>query len=272
MSPDDNEYNWSEAWSERLSQHGLRANLDKQGVASEQFWDSFYGWKEWQNNNNYPGRLLEHIIEHLKPEDRILDIGAGNGAFSIPMAKVCQGVTAVEPSPGQVTRLTENALRNGVSNLRILPQRWESVRLDEIGQHDVVLAAYSFEMKDIKTALEKMYQASKRYCLFIHSAGHDLTDLIHVMLGVVSGPDYIYLYNVFYQLGYRANVDIFTRNYSIPLDLQMQMFAINPGLNENQQQTLYQYLDTHGRLIQRNGQKWVNRQHKDALIWINKEA
>ena len=109
----DIECDWAEAWANRVSHYGLRANLDRQGVASERFWDNFNGWSEWQKNNNYPGRLLERIIQFVAPDDRILEIGAGSGAFAIPLARVCKMVTAVEPSPGQVTRLNENAFREG---------------------------------------------------------------------------------------------------------------------------------------------------------------
>ena len=263
---------WAEAWAERLSQHGLRANLERRGVVSEKFWDSFNGWKEWQVNNNYPGRLLEHILNLARPDDKVLDIGAGGGAFAIPLAKVCRQVTAVEPSPGQITRLKEKALREGVSNVTVLAKRWENVSLNDIGQHELVLAAYSFEMKDIKEALGKMYQATNRYCFFIHSAGHDLMNPIREILGVMPGPDYIYLYNVLYHMGHRANIEIFTRKYSIPVELQMQMFSVNPGLNEEQQQTLYKYMETQGYLVQHDRQMWVNRQHKDALIWLEKEV
>jgi len=265
------EYDWAEAWADRLRRHGLRANLDRQGIASEKFWDSFSSWKGWQENNNYPGRLLERLLQFGAPEDSVLDIGAGAGAFAIPFAKVCRMVTAVEPSPGQITRLNEKTIREGVQNIAVLPKRWENVNLDEIGQHDLVLAAYSFEMKDIKSALDKMCQASRRYCFFIHTGGHDLMTPIREILNVSPGPDYIFLYNVLYQMGYRANIEIFTRKYSIPVDLQMQMFAVNPGLNDEQQKTFYRYLETHEYLVQHDGQTFVNRQHKDALIWLEKE-
>ena len=159
-----------------------------------------------------------------------------------------------------------------VRNLAVVAKRWENVNLDEVGQHDIVLAAYSFEMKDIKSALHKMYQAAKRYCFFVHSAGHDLMGPIREITHVMPGPDYIYLHNVLYQMGHRANIEIFIRKYSIPVDLQMQMFSLNPGLNQEQQQTLYQYLETHGYLVQQEGQTWVKRQHEDALIWLGKEV
>jgi 16S rRNA G527 N7-methylase RsmG len=266
------EYDWDEAWAERLSKHGLRANLDRQGVAPEKFWDSFNGWKEWQANNNYPGRLLERIIQFSQPDDRVLDIGAGSGAFAIPLAKICRKVTAVEPSPGQAARLNENILREGVRNLEVISKRWENINLDDIGRHELVLAAYSFEMKDLKSALDKMCRAAARYCFFIHSAGHDLMDPIREILNVIPAPDYIFLYNILYQMGYRANIEIITRSYSIPAPLQMQMFAVNPGLNGDQQLTLYKYMETHKFLVQQNGQVWVNRQYKDAMIWFRKEV
>jgi len=265
------EFDWAEAWTERLCQHGLRANLERQGIVSENFWDSFNSWQEWQVNNHYPGRLLERILQFVTPNDTVLDIGAGAGAFAIPLAKVCRHVTALEPSPGQLARLNDNARQAGVKNITALPHRWENVIPEDIGQPDIVLAAYSFEMKDIKAALDKMCRAANRYCFFIHTAGHDLMAPIQEMFGVIPGPDYIYLYNVLYQLGYRANAEIITREYGIPVDLQMRMFETNPGLNKAQVLTLYQYLESNQRLFQYDGKAWVTRRHKDALIWIDKE-
>jgi SAM-dependent methyltransferase len=272
MLDKNSQFNWAQAWAELLSQTGLRANLNRQGASAEKFWDNYNGWMEWQNQSNYPGRLLERIKAFVRPEDTLLDIGAGAGAYLIPLAKICRQVTAVEPSPGQFSRLQENTLQNGIKNPELIPKRWEDVSLAEVGRHDIVLAAYSFEMQDIAAALEKMLQAARRYCFLIHTAGHDLTGLLGELLGVRSGPDYIYLYNVLYQLGYRANVEIISRQYSLPVELQMRMFALNPGLSEEQQRILYRYLETEGRLERHDDQIWIKRQHKDALIWLAREV
>lgn len=272
MSGQNHGFNWAQAWSERLDQSGLRANLNRRGIAPEKFWDNYNSWMEWHNQSNYPGNVIERIQRLIRPGSSLLDVGAGAGAYLVQLAKICSRVIAVEPSPGQVARLKENASQYGIENLVLIPRRWEDVDPEEVGLPDAVLAAYSFEMKEIVPALEKMLLVAKRFCFFVHTAGHDLLEPMRRIAGIRSGPDYIYLYNILYDLGFRANVEILTRRYSLPLELQMNMFSYNPGLDEEQQQRLVQFLEAHGKLDRHNGQTWITRQHKDALIWIEKEV
>jgi hypothetical protein len=271
MSDQNSRFDWAGEWTELLSRSGLRANLKRRGVASEQFWDNYNGWMEWQKRSQYPELILERLKTFIRPDDTLLDIGAGAGAYLVPLAKMCRRVTAVEPSDGQFSRLSENILRSGILDAVLMHKRWEDVSVDEIGRQDIVLAAYSFEMQDIAAALEKMAQAAAKYCFFIHSAGHDLTGPMRERLGVRPGPDYIYLYNILYEAGYRPNVEIISRQYSLPVAQQMNMFAMNPGLTAEQQQELYQYLESTGRLENHDGEMWVKRRHKDAMIWLEKE-
>jgi hypothetical protein len=272
MSYKNNRFDWVRAWTEALNQSGLRANLNRRGVASEKFWDNYNGWMEWQNRSQYPGLILERLKTFIRPEDTLLDIGAGAGAYLIPLAQVCRQVTAIEPSDGQFSRLCENIRQNSIKDPGLIHKRWEDVTLDEIGRHDIVLAAYSFEMQDIAAALDKMILAAGRYCFLIHTAGHDLTETLREQSGIQPGPDYIYLYNILYDAGYRPNVVIISRRYSLPVAQQMSMFAMNPGLTEVQQQKLYGHLESTGRLEKHDGEIWVHRHHKDALIWLEKEV
>jgi cyclopropane fatty-acyl-phospholipid synthase-like methyltransferase len=175
MSCESKRFDWAASWAETLNRSGLRANLNRRGVASEKFWDNYNGWMEWQNRSQYPGLILERLKTFIKPQDTLLDIGAGAGAYLVPLAKVCRQVTAIEPSDGQFSRLRENIHQNSIQNTVLIHKRWEDVSLEETGVNDIVLAAYSFEMQDIAAALEKMVQAAGRYCFLVHTAGHDLT-------------------------------------------------------------------------------------------------
>jgi hypothetical protein len=271
MPDQSNRFDWAGKWAELLSNNGLRANLKRQGVAPEEFWDNYNGWMEWQKRSRYPELILERLKAFIRPEHTVLDIGAGAGAYLVPLAKICRRVTAIEPSDGQFSRLVENMRQNVIPDPVLIHKRWEDVRPEEIGRQDIVLAAYSFEMPDITAALEKMVQAAAGYCFFIHTAGHDLITVLRDRLGVRTGPDYIYLYNILYDAGYCPNVEIISRQYSLPLTQQMDMFAMNPGLTMEQQQDLLHYLEAKGRLEKRDGETWINRRHKDAMIWLKKE-
>jgi 23S rRNA (uracil1939-C5)-methyltransferase len=56
----------------------------------------------------------------LQPEDEVLELFAGLGNFSLPMARRCRSVIAVEGDPGLVARAARNAERNGVGNVRFV--------------------------------------------------------------------------------------------------------------------------------------------------------
>ncbi|MCX6012436.1 MAG: methyltransferase domain-containing protein [Chloroflexi bacterium] len=262
---------WAKAWSERIERSGLQANLDRLGIPLEEFWKRYHTWQDILRESGYPGKLLEHVKERINTDSSILDIGAGAGTFAIPLAQSARLVTAVESSPEQISRLQERVNKENVLNITIVHKRWEGIDLTEIGDHDLVLASYCFQMKDIKSALEKMYMAASKYLVLIHTAGHDLLKYLSGT-GFETGPDYTYLFNILQQSGYRAYIEIITRNYSIPLDIQMEMFSYNPGLDAEQRKNLCNYLVTNDMITVSDGVRWIKRQQHDAMIWVNKNT
>lgn len=63
--------------------------------------------------------LVARVIEWMQPksEDRLLDLYAGLGNFSLPLAKRVKEVVAVEGSKEMVQRCMENAALNSLSNI-----------------------------------------------------------------------------------------------------------------------------------------------------------
>ena len=114
------------------------------------------------------GRALERILEKVDGQSSVLDIGAGSGALTIPIARLAKHVIAVEPSRGQIERLQEEAEAAGVNNITIIPERWEDVSPDEIGSCDIVTAGYCFQMEDINGALAKMCHAARSHVYLLH--------------------------------------------------------------------------------------------------------
>lgn len=265
--------NWSQLWTERLSRSRHQTGLRRRGISSEQFWDGFSRWQDLHRYTRYPGRVLERILESVDAHTTVLDIGAGNGAFAIPVAKAAKQVTAVEPSPGQIARLMENAALAGVGNINVLPSHWEDVSGAEAAQHDLVVAAYCFQMSDITSALEKMYRAAGRSLFLVHSAGHDMLGPLGDILGnMETGPDYVHLCNVLDAMGHRANVEVFTRDYEIPLDFDLEILGYSQALSAENKGKLRRHLEMAGKVFARDGVPWVRRQYKDALIQLNKEV
>lgn len=75
-----------------------------------------------QINTDINQRMLSAVIELLQvePEHRVLDLFSGLGNFSLPLAKRCAQVTAVEGSLEMVEKARLNAARNGISNTEFI--------------------------------------------------------------------------------------------------------------------------------------------------------
>lgn len=71
-----------------------------------------------QVNAALNGRMIQHAIDLLEPqaEDRVLDLFAGLGNFTLPLARSVREVVGVEGEAGLVQRARENAAHNGLDN------------------------------------------------------------------------------------------------------------------------------------------------------------
>ena len=260
------EVNWAKEWADRLAQTSHRSKLGKLGIADEDFWSGYRHLEHVQQYSDYPGKMLERVMESVDAQSTVLDVGAGGGAFAVPLAGVAGRVTAVEPSPGQIARLKESAEKAGITNIRMVQKRWEDVDLREVGRHQVVLAANSLSMDDIRAALQKLCDAAERHLFVVHIVDHDLEPVLRDLIGGRERPDYIYPYNVLYGMGYRPDVEIVGRRYEIPLDLQLDAVCYSRDLSLEKREELRQYLEQQGRTVRRDGMVWLRREHRDALI------
>ena len=60
------------------------------------------------------------ISLRLDPDCTVLDVGAGTGRLSVPIAKIVKQVTAVDQSRGMLNYLEENMAEEGLSNLSLI--------------------------------------------------------------------------------------------------------------------------------------------------------
>ena len=270
------EIDWAGMWRKSLEESSWGQRAGK-----PEYWDGRVDRFEGVIKQSNREAMIMSRIE-IEPDYSVLDIGAGPGTVAIPLAKAVKGMTAVEPSNGMLARLKENATKENLSNITCIPKKWEDIEMGkdiEAGEHDVVIASYSMLMKDIENALLKMNDAAKR-CVYIFAgagrkkAGSSFWATFHH--GKPS-PDYIYLYNILYQLGIYANVDIIDSNYDMQFhDLEaavqhyIQHFKgwmdISSGNNEEK---LRAYLSEN--LVEENGMLSLKQKLKSAMIWWRKE-
>lgn len=198
--------NWFDEWRRLVLGSSLRKKGDP--FTSREFVE----WYELQlEHNNYPGVLLDKVQRHLNKHSTVLDIGAGTGAFAIPLARQVKEVTVVEPSPEVIRGFCDKM--GDLTNVRIINKRWEDVDIEEIGRHDLVLAAHSlYGIADIETALKKMLSAANSHVCLIIGVGpmNFYADIWRRFKDEEyhAPPGFIHLYNVLYQLGITASVEM----------------------------------------------------------------
>ncbi|MCL0106987.1 class I SAM-dependent methyltransferase, partial [Thermodesulfovibrionales bacterium] len=92
--------NWSDEWRKLVLGSSFRKGRSPFTLGE------FVEWYELQlEHNGYPGILLNKMQKHLNKHSTVLDIGAGTGAFALPLAQLVKAVTVVEPSVEMLARL-----------------------------------------------------------------------------------------------------------------------------------------------------------------------
>ena len=184
---------------------------------SRQFW----GNKKkvhtvYTKENSQHDEITQRRLEAMNIPDgsRVLDIGAGPGTYAIPLAaRGCQ-VTVIEPSPVMRELLEARLQKEKISNVNIIPKRWEDLKASELGMpFDVVIASFSLTMMDIGEALERMQECCRGtvhlFWFLTPPAWVQVNkDLWHHLHGspFPGEPTAEWLWQVLYEMGIYANI------------------------------------------------------------------
>ncbi len=185
--PDPGEENVSERWAKRARSRG-------------------YGEEQRRRDRDDP--LMQFLLGRLQPDDTVLDIGAGVGRWSIPMAMVCRKVTALDVSAGMLGILRENAAAENVANIDTVVGDWA---LASVEPHDYVLSSHAVYISpDIVGYARKMERSGlKACCLVMRVPRHDgvIGELSRRIYGSFQdSPNFIVGYNALLQAGIAGHV------------------------------------------------------------------
>jgi 2-polyprenyl-3-methyl-5-hydroxy-6-metoxy-1,4-benzoquinol methylase len=147
----------------------------------------------------------------LRSGDSVLDVGAGAGRYSMPIARAVRRVTAVEPSPRMRAELARAAAERGLGNLTIVPGRWEDA---EVEPHDVAFAAnVLYFVADAVRFIEKLERSARRACFILHRVEERATPLLPLWERIWGRPrppepGALDLLNLVYSLGICADFQL----------------------------------------------------------------
>jgi hypothetical protein len=180
--------------------------------------------------SNYPKNALAALAPLLRRCESVLDIGAGCGALSIPVARKVKRVSAVEPSKWMYTLLLQRARKAGVTNIEAYHAGWRGTRLQgvlprPIEPHDMVICANLPHHIICNTRfLGYITRRTKNVVVYIQNAGgwnrFYYRELYPMLLKrrYRNECDYIRTYNFLHEQGILANVKIFNYSLDQPFD------------------------------------------------------
>ncbi|RLG34181.1 class I SAM-dependent methyltransferase [Methanosarcinales archaeon] len=268
---------WTGMWKELMQNASWSRR--RRGSDMINFWDKrARRYSESIKRHNHAKRIIAKL--DIDPECTVLGIGAGPGTLAIPLAKMVRHITAIDPSKGMLEYLKENAVSEGLKNITCINKKWEDVAIGrDIAEHDIVIASHSITMLDIKEALSKMNDAAKRYVYIFTFAGARMWDYNTLWPKIYGeeyqpGPDYIYLYNVLYEMGIYANVEITNSEYKQQfsnLDEVVAQWKENLDvLTPDAEEVIRSHLSEN--LIEGDGALWSKREMRSAMIWWRKNV
>lgn len=117
----------------------------------------------------YAKNLINHLLNFvsISKQDKILEIGAGAGRFTIHLLKAGFNVTCVDISETQLKRLQEDAKKAGISinKLKMYCRAIEDIAIDTDDCYDAIIGFYilhHLEIDNMKAYFSKFHKLLKR--------------------------------------------------------------------------------------------------------------
>lgn len=184
----------------------------------KKIWDEIFKEQENKNISSDKKRVkdaIDILIKNnvLNENHQCIDIGSGDGLYSLEFSKYFKDVTALDVSSVVCNKLKENMKDKEIKNINIINDSWVDFKLKE-KSYDFVFSSLNPAMTN-ENALNKMCEASRKWCMYIYSAGGRIskmfTDLDLKILGKISKDngfnEIIYPFNILYCKGYRPKIE-----------------------------------------------------------------
>ena len=153
-------------WQKRIDQY-----REQQGRKGSPLWDRDNGWYDhWVERNDYHQLVLPYLTRNSTEGEKILEIGPGTGAFTIPLAVAGAEILCFEPSRKMGESLEVGLKGRRLSNVEILQAKVEDSLniIQEKGPFQQALASFSlYNVREIDRVLETLLACSQRIIILL---------------------------------------------------------------------------------------------------------
>ena len=232
----------------------------------------------WFNQAVQVSDFAAHTLKALEPIlvgcRSVLDVGAGVGALTVPLAKSVEAVTALEPAPAMVEALRATLARTRLTNVTCISAAWGKAPLPP---HDLILVANVSGIFDhLLEFLTSAEPLARQAIALVQNVGSGVEkfyfgELYPLLLGrpYPGREDYLRTVKLLHGLGIYANVQIIAYHFDQPFeDLQeaVDFWAEQLRLTDpEQERKLLVFLQTK---LQRVGPRLVApMRRQSAVIW-----
>jgi SAM-dependent methyltransferase len=150
------------AWAERV-----RANREQVDQFREATPADFYAPVAGMfraDPHRHDDSTLEVLRTLVRPDDTVLDIGAGGGRLALPLALLTREVVAIDPSEGMLRVLREGMAEHSIANIKVVSSRWPA----DTEPGDIALISHlGYDVEDIGPFLDAMESAARRLCVAV---------------------------------------------------------------------------------------------------------
>jgi hypothetical protein len=197
-------------WQQRID--ACRMERDE---SDEEMWQrSAYWYDTWVQQNDYVELILPRLLQRVGSTARVLEIGPGSGAFTLPLASNVEEVVAFEPSSAMQQILAQNLTKAGITNVRLVPSRFEDELIEVDRSFNLALASHFVRLARHVFILMGSGEQRKWYRrLHRRFTGKDR----------LSSPHFQYFYPVLLDMGIYADVEIIRTSANYVYDSEEEL-------------------------------------------------
>lgn len=259
--------NWEKDWEEKtLTAAG--------GISDSSYWNKRAAdYSAYIETSDYEhGKKIRELFFGtglLDANSEALDIAAGPGSVTIPVAQAAARVTAVEPASEMVGYLKQSAEKKGLFNIEVVNSTWQQINDAEWKKKfDLVVCSNAvWHFADIGEQLMRMNGVSRGYCCIANGANDDSYGDMYRRLRIQQkGFDrFLYLYNILFDRGIVANVAMIDLEMKRSLDSARKMWELLLGKYREPDDEDKKIIQEHLAANCRDG--FYYHQSKMALVW-----